>query len=43
VSRENVERAGVVWALVNVNGTGRGIEWRQIGVSGIAIADINDI
>ena len=43
MSRENVERAEPVWALVDVNGTGRGIEWRQIEVSGIAIADINDI
>ena len=40
---ENVERAERVWTLVDVNETGRGIEWKQIGVSGIAIADINDI
>jgi hypothetical protein len=37
-----VERAEPVGALVNGNGTGRGIE-RQIGVSGVVIADINDI
>lgn len=38
-----MERAEPVWTLVDVKRTGRGIEWRQIGVSGIAIADINDI
>lgn len=38
-----MERAELDWALVDVKRTGRGIEWRQIGVSGVVIADINYI